>query len=101
MKRLLIFFGGVALVLALLNPNMEDFSAYIENEVKTEATQDVNDDLKPLAELLAGGTARTFVNLGYTRSNYGIASVFYLGTKDNPRKRFLGFGKQFFIALDD
>ncbi len=92
---------GLVLVVAVvggllfaLNPNMDDFGAYMQNKGSAQASQNNTGALSKLASGIAGSVS-SLVAKAYTRKDYLVFSTFTLGKASNPSDQYLGIAKLF------
>ena len=101
MKKTGIILLVVALILALTNPDKDDFKDFVTQNIQKELVKKGKNDqvsqiFKPLADGLAqlgGSLSSAFAH----RENYYLFSIFTLGPENEPdAPRYLGIGTQFF-----
>ncbi|HAE22308.1 MAG TPA: hypothetical protein DCG47_08305 [Spirochaetaceae bacterium] len=88
---ILAVIGGILFV---LNPDMDDFSLYMQNRASAQASQNNTGALSKLASGIAGSVSG-LVAKAYTRKDYLVFSTFTMGKASAPSDQYLGMAKLF------
>ncbi len=93
---LLIAFTGLAVILVVTNPSMDDYQSYIRQQVMKEIHKSNETPLGQVFGPLAGGFAGTLIASQTIRNDYGLFSI-YEFTFGKKRLRLIGIYKNFVV----